>query len=736
MSALIPGPDDAFIQTWSASGQFGSNIDRFLTREIHTRIGLLGKRDYFDWDGDDHVSQEGFEQCSKHVLIDGDKSTCGTRLWGPPLGAFFSPVINAATSPDTNSIAVSASTSDGVTSNPRLEQLSRLGQGTIRAGEHLVRKLSIEGGPTAFSASWASGTVAFKLVDPTGKVIDPAYVASIQLDPSVSGAVDVTQPLPDMVIYQASATGGTYYFPAARTGSWQVVLDGGHDLPNSGIQFTTAASFDSQLAAEFASDHLSYAPEGVAHFTVKLSQPTLRTSAQIAIHRPDGKTDIINMAPSGSQFAAAYNVPNVPGYTVLEWAITGTTLQGTAFERGGRAHLAIGSTALHLGNGHSDHPIPRTDIGGLNAALAVQLHVVSAYSGANLGVAGDLVASNGTVIAHGLASTPAVMGDNDVQLLFRADDIYRGLLDGPYTVQNVRLIDEQSAPLLSQTINVAYTTRFYSFRSFAPTPGTPSVFLEGPYSVEASKVLTLTATGADPESDPLTYAWDLDGNGTFETPGQSVTFNASKTTPVGMHTVSVKVTDTTGRFAISTTQVEVLVPHIANLARTADAYAKSSLRDHPVSLIKDGDQGQGKGAHFSWLNGLVEKCRDDDDSFDDQIGRHKQERNHDGGDNDKCEARHEVPDLPAWVELEFPQLSTLKRVELYMPKDQPIRDYDVQVQQGADWITIAEVRNNSAPHRTHTLNDVVGTSIRVVGFKGTHTHPGVISISELEVYGY
>jgi len=57
----------------------------------------------------------------------------------------------------------------------------------------------------------------------------------------------------------------------------------------------------------------------------------------------------------------------------------------------------------------------------------------------------------------------------------------------------------------------------------APT----SVDAGGPYAVAEGSSVTLTASGSDPEGNPLTYAWDLDNNGTFETTGKDVTFSAA-----------------------------------------------------------------------------------------------------------------------------------------------------------------------------------------------------------------
>ncbi|MDQ3548551.1 MAG: HYR domain-containing protein, partial [Chloroflexota bacterium] len=60
-----------------------------------------------------------------------------------------------------------------------------------------------------------------------------------------------------------------------------------------------------------------------------------------------------------------------------------------------------------------------------------------------------------------------------------------------------------------------------------PTNQPPVVKITGPSSVEEGGSVTLTANGSDPEGGELTYAWDLDGDGVFETIGQEATVSAA-----------------------------------------------------------------------------------------------------------------------------------------------------------------------------------------------------------------
>ncbi len=120
----------------------------------------------------------------------------------------------------------------------------------------------------------------------------------------------------------------------------------------------------------------------------------------------------------------------------------------------------------------------------------------------------------------------------------------------------------------------------------------PTVDAGGPYTVIEGSTITLTAAGSDFEGGPLTYAWDLDYNGSFETPGQSVFYTG--TGAYSVNTVKVQVTDNGGLTAVAETTVSVLFnwtgffapidnPPAINLVKAGSAV--------PVKFSLNGDKG-------------------------------------------------------------------------------------------------------------------------------------------------
>ncbi len=94
----------------------------------------------------------------------------------------------------------------------------------------------------------------------------------------------------------------------------------------------------------------------------------------------------------------------------------------------------------------------------------------------------------------------------------------------------------------------------------------PTVSAGGPYSVAEGGSVALSASGADPDGSALSYAWDLDNDGVFETPGQVVTFSAAALDGPSTRAVAVRATDPGGLSATDATTVGV-----ANIAPTVAA---------------------------------------------------------------------------------------------------------------------------------------------------------------------
>jgi predicted extracellular nuclease len=122
----------------------------------------------------------------------------------------------------------------------------------------------------------------------------------------------------------------------------------------------------------------------------------------------------------------------------------------------------------------------------------------------------------------------------------------------------------------------------------------PTVDAGGPYEVEEGGSVQIGATGSDPTGDDLTYAWDLDGDGSFETAGDAVTFEAGTLQAPQTVTVTVQVTDEHGQTSTDTADIRVIwdfggFQAPSTPAGVTEIKAGSS---HPLKFSLDGPQGE------------------------------------------------------------------------------------------------------------------------------------------------
>jgi phosphohistidine swiveling domain-containing protein len=123
----------------------------------------------------------------------------------------------------------------------------------------------------------------------------------------------------------------------------------------------------------------------------------------------------------------------------------------------------------------------------------------------------------------------------------------------------------------------------------APPNQAPSAEAGGPYDVNEGGSVTLHGSGSDPDDDPLTYRWDTDGNGTFETEAQNPTYNAFFLDGPSTRTVTMQACDSHDVCSTDTALVRV-----ANVAPSAVLVAPGLLFEGvsaDVSLTSATDPG-------------------------------------------------------------------------------------------------------------------------------------------------
>ena len=119
----------------------------------------------------------------------------------------------------------------------------------------------------------------------------------------------------------------------------------------------------------------------------------------------------------------------------------------------------------------------------------------------------------------------------------------------------------------------------YSTTASAGANQPPSVDVAPSTSVDEGQTVSLSATATDPEGGEVVVEWDLDGDGTFESPGTDVVFDATDLDGPTGRVVTVRATDT----AELSSQAESTI-NVLNVAPTATLPPAATDEAQPVTI--------------------------------------------------------------------------------------------------------------------------------------------------------
>ncbi|HEY3020485.1 MAG TPA: PKD domain-containing protein [Solirubrobacteraceae bacterium] len=246
------------------------------------------------------------------------------------------------------------------------------------------------------------------------------------------------------------------------------------------------------------------------------------------------------------------------------------------------------------------------------AIVAVALAAVAA-----LVVAAPARADDGALTNHaptaGFSWLPAVprTGD-DVTLTATGSDpdgdplAYRwdldddGTYETPGRVVTTRFArGERTVRLLAADLRggEARATEVVTVANAAPV----GTFSWGPSSPKSGDDVTLGATATDPERDPITYSWDLDGDGRFEKSGQTVHAKFTR----GGRSVRMRASDPSGDATITAQTIDVSnAPPTGDVAISSDDAPRSGDPVHFTAIaVADPDDGADALAYAWDLDG-------------------------------------------------------------------------------------------------------------------------------------
>src|SRR4051812_30934186 len=133
--------------------------------------------------------------------------------------------------------------------------------------------------------------------------------------------------------------------------------------------------------------------------------------------------------------------------------------------------------------------------------------------------------------------------------------------------------------------NATTVTRTVTVANVGPTGAAISF---GPAAPRSGDSVSLSGSASDPEGDALTYSWDLDGDGSFETSGEHVSHSFTR----GTHALALQVSDPSGATTNATATIDVSnAPPSGDFAWTPAALLSMVAVPLAATNVADPDDG-------------------------------------------------------------------------------------------------------------------------------------------------
>lgn len=332
--------------------------------------------------------------------------------------------------------------------------------GALTGNEVETGQFALTGtGSSVIMLAWTEGSLELLLADPNGEVIDSQSVAE---NPNIEFLE-----IPDGFGLTAS-----YNMTTTIAGNWTYTVTANSLAEPTGYRLVALPSLPVAVAAANPLWAANGDPVTItATVTYEGNVPVIGGTVTADIRRPDGTLETVSLFDDGNNqdgaandglFGVAYDQTSLGGLYSLVFTAAGD-YQGDLYERSAISYFTVAPATASLMATYSDRGVSNNPMG-----LYEQLEVSADVTVTNEGMyrlSANLYAGN-TFITQATTQTWLTPGTKSVPLLFDGVAIRESQLNGPYTIQNLVLLDETQVTVLIEEVEQAHTTANYFYRQF------------------------------------------------------------------------------------------------------------------------------------------------------------------------------------------------------------------------------------------------------------------------------